>query len=96
MGAIYTASSRVAAVLSSSCSVVLEQIRERGCVDPGTLLVLDDDDWVTRAWTYQEMVNGKDIQFIAERNSGVAVGAQEFLNSIGEAIEGSRRIISTR
>jgi hypothetical protein len=86
MGQIYRLSAQVIAVLSNSCSAVLEQIHNTGRVEPALLHLLEEDDWVSRAWTYQEMVNSSNVYFITESGSGVSVGGEQFLNAVGKAI----------
>jgi len=86
MGMIYSKASRVIVVLSESCSTLLEQIQNTGYVDIVTLLTLEDDDWVTRVWTYQEVVNSKSIHFIVEKGSNVSVPGDQLLNCVGQAI----------
>jgi hypothetical protein len=66
MGAIYAAASGVLAVLSPSASILLDKVRRDEAVGPAELRLLEADDWVIRAWTYQEMVNSKIISFVAE------------------------------
>lgn len=87
MGAIYSKALQVVVVLSKSCSNLLEQIYGTGRVDTETLLTLEDDKWVTRAWTYQEVVNSKSLHFIVEKGSDVSVSGDQFLNCVGQAID---------
>ena len=72
MGAIYAAASGVLVVLSSSASSLLDKVRRGEAVGPEDLPLLEADDWVSRAWTYQEMANSKTVGFVAEgeRRSG--------------------------
>ena len=86
MGKIYGSASQVAAVLSNSCSAVLEQIHAKGRVEPASLLVLENDDWVTRAWTYQEMANSRNTFFVAEGGSAIPVASEQFFNAFGHAL----------
>jgi Heterokaryon incompatibility protein (HET) len=86
MGMIYSKASQVVVVLSESCSNLLEQIHKTGCVDTDALLSLENDKWVTRAWTYQEVVNSKSIHFVIEKGSDISVNGDEFLNCVGYAI----------
>ncbi len=50
------------------------------------LLTFENDDWLTRVWTYQELVNGRDVRIVAEGNNDVVVTAEELLNHVGFAI----------
>jgi hypothetical protein len=91
MGTIFGTATRVAAVLSKSCAAILEQIHGTGRMDPAALTVFESDNWVTRAWTYQEIANSKAIYFITEGGSGIAVEGQQLLNSIGHAISDHKK-----
>jgi len=64
----------------------LHQIIKTGRLEPEILIVLENDDWVTRAWTYQEMVNSSNIHFITEEANGVSVAGEQLLNAVGKAI----------
>jgi hypothetical protein len=86
MGQIYGLAAQVIAVLSNSCSAVLEQINDTDRLEPALLRLLEEDDWVSRAWTYQEMVNSSNVYFITEAGNGVSVGGEQFLNAVGKAI----------
>jgi hypothetical protein len=92
MGAIYGNASQVVVVLSKSSSVLLEQFHRSRRIDTATLLVLENDDWITRAWTYQEIVNSKSIHFIAEGGSEVSVSGDDLLNGVGQAIDDYKRL----
>ena len=92
MGAIYGNASQVVVVLSKSSSVLLEQFHRSRRIDTATLLVLENDDWITRAWTYQEIVNSKSIHFIAEEGSEASVSGEELLNGVGQAIADYKKL----
>ena len=49
------------------------------------LVVLENDDWVDRAWTYQEIVNSRNTYFTTEGSGGVAVSGYQLLNSVLQA-----------
>lgn len=87
MGAIYAQASQVVVVLSELCAVLLAQIRESGKVDTASLLTLEGDDWVSRVWTYQELVNNNKIFFVAEGRSDAWAEVEEFLRNVAYAID---------
>ena len=87
MGAIYARAVQSVAVLSESCRPVLSNIRSRGSVEEGMLQTLDEDGWVTRAWTYQEIANSKQMAFIAEGDREKAIPGDRFLNVVGYALQ---------
>jgi hypothetical protein len=67
LGRIYAAAAQVAVVLSSECGEVLGQIHH--AVDEAGLRIFEPDEWVTRVWTYHEVVNSKQLWSVAqERN----------------------------
>jgi Heterokaryon incompatibility protein (HET) len=91
MGAIYAAASRVIAVLTPSTMNVFEAIRDGRAIASDQLRALESDDWVSRAWTYQEMVNSREFLFVSEEGGRPPVSADAVLNSVGAAIEEYRR-----
>ena len=91
MGAIYGAASQVVAVLSKPSSAVLDEISTTAGLQPQTLLLLENDEWVTRAWTYQEIVNSRRIDFIAEGGPAAPVAGDQLLNVVGQAIDAYKK-----
>lgn len=91
MGAIYGAASQVVAVLSKPSSAVLDEISTTARLQPQTLLMLENDEWVTRAWTYQEIVNSRRIDFIAEGGPAAPVAGDQLLNVVGQAIDAYKK-----
>jgi hypothetical protein len=87
MGAIYGNALQVVVVLPTSCFALLDQIRRMDRVDVPALLAFEHDDWVERAWTYQEIVNSKNIYFVSEGDNAVPVRGDKLLNSVGQALE---------
>jgi hypothetical protein len=61
-------------------------------VDPEDLLLLEADDWVSRAWTYQEMINSNNVEFVAEGNTAAPVGGNKLLNAVGHALTQYRKV----
>lgn len=82
MGAIYSSAKQVFAVLPESCSNSLHKIHNRESMGLKELLALENDDWVTRAWTYQETANSKATYFIAQEDGNVLIDEHDFLNAI--------------
>jgi hypothetical protein len=66
MGAVYAVARDVLVVLSPSAYDLLNKVRQGEVVGTEELLRLEEDDWIGRAWTYQEMVNSKAVTFVAE------------------------------
>ena len=86
MGAIYGQATRVVVVLSAPCLPMLEQIRNEVRVDAEALLTFERDDWVSRVWTYQELVNNNKIRFAVEGGSDAWADAEEVFNKVAHAI----------
>jgi hypothetical protein len=82
MGAIYRAASQVIVVLSPSCTTAMQKIATLCQMNEEELSALNNDDWVTRAWTYQEVANGKSILICAEGSSEFMVRSMDFLERI--------------
>lgn len=82
MGAIYSSATQVFVVLPATCSELLHKIHNTEQMGINELLVLDNDDWMTRAWTYQESANSKMTLFIAQGDGSVLIHEHDFLNAI--------------
>jgi Heterokaryon incompatibility protein (HET) len=91
MGAIYAAAKAVIVVLSPTVSELLDKVRRKETIGQEELKQLEEDDWANRAWTYQEIVNGKVTSFVAEGQSGDPVHAYTLLNAVGYAITQHRK-----
>lgn len=85
MGAIFSSAAQVVAVLSNSCTELLDRFRTEKRINAEAFLALEDDDWVTRSWTYQEIVNSRSTLFITEAG-GNAVPGNHLLNDVVTAI----------
>jgi hypothetical protein len=86
MGAIYAAASSVLTILSPSASILLDKVRRKDAIDSEGLQQFEADDWVSRVWTYQEIVNSKLISFTAEGETGNPVPGHDLLNAVVCAI----------
>lgn len=82
MGEIYSSAWQVFVVLSELCADVFHQIRSTEHLDPDALFVLESDDWITRAWAYQEMVNSRAMYFIVPGDECALVSGLDFLNAV--------------
>ena len=91
MGKIYSSAWQVFAVLSASSSIVLRQIRDTGRLDPNAIFVLESDEWITRSWTYQEIVNSRTLYFIAQDDESAIVSGADFLSAVLTATDDYRR-----
>jgi hypothetical protein len=85
LGALYALATQSAAVLSAPCGPVLAHIHDTQSIQESMLRTLEQDAWVTRAWTYQELANCQTFQLLAE-GAGVAIPAEQFLDALGHAL----------
>jgi hypothetical protein len=85
MGTIYGAAKQVVAVLSKPCAPILESIQTTHRLDAASFPLIEQDDWVSRAWTYQEIANCRSILFVGE-GSGSAVEGIDVFRALVKAI----------
>jgi len=91
LGALYAGAKQLAVVLSEACSPVLAKAHADGVIDAEALAILERDPWVSRVWTYQEMVNCSRVDFLAENGTGEVIAGQPFLNVVSAAISAIHR-----
>ncbi len=91
MGEIYSHASEVVVVLSERCSSMLTEIRESSPVSVPSLLQLEGDGWVSRVWTYQELVNNNKIFFVTEGSNDCWAQADDVLRNVAYAIDDYRK-----
>lgn len=82
MGAIYSSAAHVFVVLPATCSELLHKIHNTDQMEIKDFLALENDDWITRAWTYQETANSKMTLYIAQGDGSVLIHEHDFLNAI--------------
>ncbi|XTI88882.1 hypothetical protein V2W45_1398795 [Cenococcum geophilum] len=92
MGYIYSLAEEVLVVLSSGAQTALEQMSKSHRIDHDSLHNLEKEDWISRAWTYQEAVNSKELYITCEGPHGALVAGDHFMNCVGytlSRLEGS-------
>lgn len=82
LGIIYNSASQVCAVLSKSCSELLNKIYSTGRMTSDDLFILDKEEWFHRFWTYIELANSKFTLFIAQGDCHALILAQDLLNTV--------------
>ncbi len=87
MGNIYAQAAQVLVVLSPTLQPLLQAIRNGTAIPNELLLLLNNDEWVTRAWPYQEIVNSGSLFFVTEGDSGAPINGFSFFSAIANAIE---------
>ncbi|MCJ1473681.1 hypothetical protein MMC13_002332 [Lambiella insularis] len=89
MGFIYYQSSEVIVMLSSTTSEAMEQMVERGMVTEEGLARLEQDNWATRLWTYQESANANYFYFVYEGANEIfePIVGVDFFNHLGFSLQ---------
>ncbi|KAK5032019.1 hypothetical protein LTS07_004641 [Exophiala sideris] len=87
MGYIYSQAVEVRAVLSARSFTAVHQLSTGDRLDEASLEILDADKWVQSVWTYQEVVNSRDLAFVCVNAPGVVVDGTDFLNGIGFTLQ---------
>jgi hypothetical protein len=83
MGYIYSCAAKVIVVLSNGARPVLDQMSKSDRLFPAHLDLLEKEEWISRAWTYQEAVNSKELYFTCDDSRDVIVDGAHFLNCLG-------------
>ncbi len=93
MGLIYSLAAEVICVLSPAAWPTIEQMSKSDRIDEAAIEAVEKDEWVSRAWTYQEVVNARLISFTctapddhsatSEGRSYGLIAGDHFLNCIG-------------
>ncbi|KAI1132403.1 hypothetical protein F5Y10DRAFT_207848 [Nemania abortiva] len=83
MGYIYSHAEEVITVLSSAAHPVLEQLAVSDRLEANHLGILEKEDRVSRAWTYQEAVNSQRLFITCEAPNSAIVDGRHLLNCIG-------------
>jgi hypothetical protein len=86
MGYIYSRAEEVVVVLSSAARPALEHMGDPDRVEFAHLLVLENEGWVSRAWTYQETVNSRDLYITCEDSIDTLISGSDFLNCVGYGV----------
>lgn len=96
MGWIYHRAREVVTVFTPRAYEALRQIRTSDqdgkefnsavLIDYTALALLEKEDWISRAWTYQEIVNSQHPFFTCEGDQTTIVKGTHFLNSVGYSL----------
>lgn len=87
MGDIFGSAVQVIVVLGDQCSDAVQSVSGNAKMSLRDLLALEQEDWIGRAWTYQEAVNSKSLYFVAEGTRSEMVSGHNFLNAVMIAID---------
>lgn len=86
MGKIYAEAKEVMVVLSSAALPALTRMLESTYPTVDDLGVLEREEWVSRAWTYQEAVNSKELSLSCEGKTSLSVSANTFFSRLSYAL----------
>jgi hypothetical protein len=86
MGYIYAGADEVMVVLSSAALPALTRMLSSSRVDVDDLAVLEHEEWVKRAWTYQEAVNSTALLLTCEGEASALVSESQFFDCVGYAL----------
>ncbi|ROW05292.1 hypothetical protein VSDG_00130 [Cytospora chrysosperma] len=83
MGYIYSKAHEVIAVLSHAVLPSMSYMHKNKVLSEEHMFALERDEWVTRAWTYQEAVNARSLFITCEDTGDIIISGQDFMNYIG-------------
>ncbi|HEY3496781.1 MAG TPA: HET domain-containing protein [Polyangiaceae bacterium] len=86
LGSIYAGADEVLVVLSASARALFDACEAGRRVDMDALRALEEERWIGRFWTYQELALAKQLRFILQNDSSFALPGEEFLNKVGEPL----------
>ncbi|ROW09663.1 hypothetical protein VMCG_02494 [Cytospora schulzeri] len=83
MGYIYSKAHEVIAVLSHTVLPSLAYMQENKQLSEQHMFALERDEWVTRAWTYQEAVNARCLFITCEDPGDIIITGQNLMSYLG-------------
>ncbi|KAI1170250.1 hypothetical protein F4777DRAFT_592080 [Nemania sp. FL0916] len=95
MGFVYSRAEEVITVLSSTAQPVLQQMKVSNRLDRAHLDILEQEEWVTRAWTYQEVLNSQHLSMTCEGSDSAIIELNNFLNCLGFTLSHLKEAPST-
>ncbi|HET7539009.1 MAG TPA: HET domain-containing protein [Polyangiaceae bacterium] len=90
LGSIYANAHEVLVVLSEAVQPLFDDCHADRVLSIDALRTLEQELWVKRFWTYQELALAKELRFIIERGCSFAVAGMQFLNKVGEPLARAR------
>jgi len=86
LASIYGGANEVLVVLSEGALSLFEECQLKRAISAETLQRLEDEAWVRRFWTYQELARSRRLSFAVEGNTTFGLDGADFLNHVGEAL----------
>jgi hypothetical protein len=88
MGFIYSRATQVVVVLSNEAFAAIEEMSQLDTAKISSsaaniLDLLENDEWMRSVWTYQEVVNSRDLLFTGHGMFGTFIRGESFLNRFG-------------
>ena len=92
MGFIYGRATQVVVVLSNEAFAAIETVNRletAGTSSAATEVLdpLENDAWMRSVWTYQEVINSRDLLFTGESMVGNFIRGEDFLNRFGHHLQ---------
>ena len=92
LGGIYARAERVVVALSDHCLPLVQKYQRGESVDADALSRLEDEPWIKRFWTYQELAKSRLMSFLVERGSDTVIDGPEFLNYVGQGMWNQQKV----
>lgn len=88
MGFIYHMASGIVVSFSGPIFAVLEQMKRSDRISEAQLEVLEQDEWISSVWTYQEVMNSKTgrLHFVSTQIGDAVIDGEIFLNRLGYSL----------
>ena len=86
MGFIYNLAFAVFVALSGPAFAILNRMNRSDQVSGEQLLTLEQDEWVSSVWTYQEIINSKMLHFVSSQPGVAVIDGSMFLNRLGYSL----------
>lgn len=96
MGYIYARAKEVLVVLSEAARPALERMQGGGGIGIEELAVLEREEWVERAWTYQEAVNSNVLVLTCEGEGSAIIRAAQFFECMSTALQECKGSVSEK
>jgi hypothetical protein len=91
MGFIYSRAKYVAVSFSDATFAAIKEITQTEELDDGLLDILEQDEWVTSVWTYQEVINSTQIFCVCETLPRSSIDATQFFNHVGYSLQNYKK-----
>lgn len=87
LGEIYENAAAVIVVLSNTFATALVKVSDGNPFTKEDYEIINNDNWISRYWTYQEMVNPRKVYLVSESNSSSVIHASIFFDKLSQGFE---------